>query len=83
MASSALGKPADERYLARMASDDVDLDDWADYSDPGHDDEDDDEEERAAEIGTITAGRTVVPAAFAWWRTRRERRAEKQARSLG
>jgi hypothetical protein len=62
------------------------LDDWVGEPDPRVDDwnddsnTDDDKEldELAADIGTILAGRTVVPAVIMWWRTRRERRAEKE-----
>lgn len=70
-------------YVARMPTDDDDLDDWADSADLGDDgsadycDPGDDEElsELTGEIGSIMAGRTVVPAAIAWWRMRRGRRA--------
>jgi hypothetical protein len=51
-------------------------DDWADEDpDPSAD------EELTADIGSILAGVTVVPAAIRWWRMRRERRAEQQATS--
>ncbi|MGO8956617.1 MAG: hypothetical protein ACLQFR_04485 [Streptosporangiaceae bacterium] len=57
-----------------MGYDAADLDDGADYSEPGDDEE---AEALTADIASIIAGRTVVPAAVAWWRTRRERRAER------
>ena len=61
-----------------MAADDESPEDSADYSDAS-----DDEELQAltADIGTILAGRTVVPAGIMWWLTRRSRRAEKEATS--
>jgi hypothetical protein len=71
-------------YVAPMPSDELDDwagepdprgDDWADDSDP---DDDKELKELAADIGTILAGRTVAPAAIMRWRTRRERRAEKE-----
>jgi hypothetical protein len=68
--------PSDEEHLDDWAGEpDPRVDDWADDSDPG-----DDKELKglAADIGTIMAGRTVVPAAIMWWRTRRERRAEQE-----
>jgi hypothetical protein len=46
-----------------------------DYPDPRAD------EDLTADIGSILAGVTVVPAAIGWWRMRRERRAEQQATS--
>jgi hypothetical protein len=52
-----------------MSSLDDDLGDWAE---PVNDDE---AEALTADMATILAGRTVVPAAIMWWRTRRERRA--------
>jgi hypothetical protein len=61
-----------------MRDDAADLDDGADYSEPGDDRE---AEALAADIASIIAGRTVVPAAVMWWRTRCERRAEKDARA--
>jgi hypothetical protein len=52
------------------------IDDWADDDpDPRAD------EELTADIGSILAGVTVVPAAIGWWRMRRERRAGQQAMS--
>ncbi len=54
------------------------VDDWV-GDDPGPRDD----EELTADIGSILAGVTVVPAAIGWWRLRRERRAEKQATSSG
>jgi hypothetical protein len=58
--------------------DDLRVDDWADDDpDPRAD------EELTADIGSILAGVTVVPAAIGWWRTRRERRAEQQATPSG
>ena len=58
-----------------MPGDDDDVGAWADHPEP------DDEELEAltADIATILAGRTVMPAGIMWWRTRRERRAEKEA----
>jgi hypothetical protein len=54
------------------------VDDWADDGpDPSAD------EELTADIGSILAGVTVVPAAIGWWRMRRERRAGQQAMSSG
>jgi hypothetical protein len=50
-----------------------------DYGENSSDDEE--IEALTADIGSILAGRTVLPAAIMWWRTRRSRRAEKQARS--
>jgi hypothetical protein len=63
-----------------QVDDDCDLraDDWAD-DDPARRDE----EELTADIGSIVAGVTVVPAAIGWWRLRRERRGEKDAPSAG
>ena len=71
-------------YVARMSThhdgvnDDPDprVDDWADDDVDPHDDED-----LTADIGSILAGVTVVPAAIGWWRMRRERRADQQATS--
>jgi hypothetical protein len=40
---------------------------------------DDEAEALTADIATILAGRTVVPAAVMWWRTRRELRAGMEA----
>jgi hypothetical protein len=58
--------------------DDLRLDDWADDDpDPCAD------EELTADIGSILAGVTVVPAAIGWWRMRRELRAERQATPQG
>jgi hypothetical protein len=52
------------------------VDDWSDDDlDPRAD------EDLTADIGSILAGVTVVPAAIGWWRTRRERRTEQQAAS--
>jgi hypothetical protein len=65
-------------YVVRMSRDDDDLEESADYSDAGADAE---LEALTADIGTILAGRTAVPAAIMWWRTRHERRAEKEAPS--
>jgi hypothetical protein len=62
--------------LLRMADDAADLDDGADYSETGDDEE---AEALTADIASIIAGRTVAPAAVAWWRTRRERRAQRDA----
>lgn len=54
------------------------VDDWADDDpDPRAD------EELTADIGSILAGVTVVPAAIGWWRTRRGRRAERQVTPAG
>jgi hypothetical protein len=58
--------------------DDPRVDDWADDEpDPRVD------EELTADIGSILAGVTVVPAAIGWWRMRRELRAERQATPQG
>jgi hypothetical protein len=54
------------------------VDDWA-----GDDAGLRDDEELTADIGSILAGVTVVPAAIGWWRMRRERRAAKEATSSG
>jgi len=67
------------RPTEAASREDADPDDCADYSAPGDDEE---LEALTAEIVTILAGVTVVPAAIMWWRTRRARRAEKDARSL-
>jgi hypothetical protein len=67
------------RYFVRMPREDHDLDDRDDYADPSDDQELD---ELTADIASILAGRTVAPAAIMWWRTRRERRAEKEPSSL-
>jgi hypothetical protein len=58
---------------ARHGADD-DLDDEADYADPVRDHEQD---ELTADIASILAGETVAPAAIMWWRSRHERRADK------
>lgn len=87
--SQSLPGGGETGYVAPVPSDDEHLDDharepdprvdrWADYSDP---DDDQELKELTADIGTILAGRTVVPAAIMWWRARRERRAEKEAAS--
>jgi hypothetical protein len=63
----------------------TDREDVDDHSDPGADDWSDDEsasradEDLTADIGSILAGVTVVPAAIGWWRMRRGRRADQQA----
>jgi len=62
------------------ADDDLDprVRDWADDDpDPRADDE------LTADIGSILAGVTVVPAAIGWWRMRRERRAEQDTTPSG
>jgi hypothetical protein len=41
------------------------------------------DEELTADIGSILARATVVPAAIGWWRMRRELRAERQATPQG
>lgn len=52
------------------------VDEWADDDlDPRAD------EDLTADIGSILAGVTVVPAAIGWWRMRRERRAGQHAAS--
>jgi hypothetical protein len=53
-----------------MRHDDDYPDDWAN-PDPSDDDE---LKELVADIGSVLAAATAVPAAIAWWRTRRERR---------
>jgi hypothetical protein len=54
------------------------VDAWADGDpDPRAD------EELTADIVSILAGVTIVPAAIGWWRMRREWRAEQQATSSG
>jgi hypothetical protein len=61
-----------------MPREDHDLEDRDDYADPSDDRELD---ELTADIASILAGRTVAPAAIMWWRTRRERRADKNPSS--
>ena len=60
-------------------------DDAVDDPAPGVDDSAHDQaqanEELTADIGSILAGVTVLPAAIGWWRMRRERRAEQQTTS--
>jgi hypothetical protein len=83
---AGIAQPLLTRYVARMPTDhdevddhpDPRLDDWADDDlDPR------DDETLTADIGSILAGVTAVPAAIRWWRMRAERRAEQQATDSG